>query len=104
MNYVNSSIFDFDSNFKMMFSDVKTLEYCTNAPDFSQLWVQYENGSKGIRVRSDVTKRIAEFELEQTDYCEREYGIVQGWRLRPSVETVKQIPRLANVYMLIVNA
>ena len=104
MNFVNSSAFDLSSEFKMLSADVSTLEHRTNAPDMSQVWVQFDNGSRGILVRSVATGRMAEFELEQTDYCERDYGNVQGWRLRPNQKTIKQIPRLTDVCMLIVNS
>lgn len=55
---------------------------------------------QGIRLRSEVTGKVATYYVDCTDTYE---GEVQGWNLLPTPETCRKIPRLRNTKILIIN-
>lgn len=95
-----SKLFGFSKMLGLLATEVSVLSREATARQ-QHVWSKLPDTSEqGIVIASDQTGAEAAFVVIDVDVRE---GEIQGWRLQPTPETVRKLPQLADVKMLVVN-
>lgn len=92
----SSDLFNFSKRINLLAADISTLAHnAGNAHVFSPI-----EAGHGLQIKSQATNEIATFTVDYVDTTE---GEIQGWNLRPTQSTIRRLPHLSAVKLLIVN-
>lgn len=94
----SSKHFGYSAKMNLLATEVSVLERSCRSPIWERLYETSDD--QGFIVRSEQTGAEAAWFVSEVDVRE---GEIQGWRLKPTLETLARIPALKGARMLVVN-